>query len=44
MPYKAKPTEKLFYSIGETAKIFDVNLNNPCRFGSKKCARAKNHS
>ena len=27
MPYKAKPTEKLFYSIGETAKMFDVNVS-----------------
>ena len=25
MPYKAKPTEKIYYSIGEVAKIFDVN-------------------
>ena len=27
MPYKANPTEKLFYSIGETAKMFDVNVS-----------------
>ena len=27
MPYKAKPTEKLFFSIGETAKMFDVNVS-----------------
>ena len=27
MPYKTKPTEKLFYSIGETAKILDVNVS-----------------
>ena len=27
MPYKTKPTEKLFYSIGETAKILQVNIS-----------------
>ena len=27
MPYKAKPTEKLFYTIGETAKMFNVNVS-----------------
>ncbi|MDC0204531.1 MerR family transcriptional regulator [Flavobacteriales bacterium] len=27
MPYKSKPTEKLFYTIGETAKIFNVNVS-----------------
>ena len=27
MPYKAKPTEKLFYSIREPAKMFDVNVS-----------------
>ena len=27
MPYKSKPTEKLFYSISETAKILDVNIS-----------------
>jgi len=27
MPYKSKPTKKLFYTIGETAKIFDVNVS-----------------
>ena len=27
MPYKSKPTEKLFYTIGETAKMFDVNVS-----------------
>ena len=27
MPYKTKPTEKLFYSIGETAKILQVNVS-----------------
>lgn len=27
MPYKIKPTEKLFYSIGEVAKIFRVNVS-----------------
>jgi len=27
MPYKKKPTEKLFYKIGEVAKMFDVNVS-----------------
>jgi len=27
MPYKKKPTEKLFYKIGEVAKIFEVNVS-----------------
>ena len=27
MPYKEKPTEKLFYTIGETAKMFNVNVS-----------------
>ena len=27
MPYKEKPTEKLFYKIGEVAKIFKVNVS-----------------
>ena len=27
MPYKDKPTEKLFYTIGETAKMFNVNVS-----------------
>ena len=27
MPYKVKPPEKLFYTIGEAAKIFDVNVS-----------------
>lgn len=27
MPYKEKPIEKLYYSIGEVAKIFDVNVS-----------------
>ena len=27
MPYKEKPTEKLFYKIGEVAKIFGVNVS-----------------
>ena len=27
MPYKIKPTEKLFYSIGEVSKIFGVNVS-----------------
>ena len=35
MPYKEKPTEKLFYSIGETAKMFDVNVSL-IRFWEKK--------
>ena len=25
MPYKERPTQKLYYSIGEVAKMFDVN-------------------
>lgn len=25
MPYKERPTQKLFYSIGEVSKMFDVN-------------------
>jgi len=35
MPYKAKATEKLFYSIGETAKMFNVNVSL-IRFWEKK--------
>lgn len=27
MPYKDKPIEKLYYSIGEVAKMFDVNTS-----------------
>jgi DNA-binding transcriptional MerR regulator len=27
MPYKEKPTEKLFYKIGEVAKMFGVNVS-----------------
>jgi len=27
MPYKGKPTEKLFYKIGEVAEIFKVNVS-----------------
>ena len=27
MPYKDKPVEKLYYSIGEVADIFDVNVS-----------------
>ena len=27
MPYKSTPTEKLFYSIGEVAKLFNVNVS-----------------
>ena len=27
MPYKDKPIEKLYYSIGEVADIFDVNVS-----------------
>ena len=27
MPYKEKKVEKLYYSIGEVAKIFDVNTS-----------------
>jgi DNA-binding transcriptional MerR regulator len=27
MPYKDKPIEKLYYTIGEVAKIFDVNIS-----------------
>ncbi len=27
MPYKQKETEKLFYKIGEVAKIFEVNVS-----------------
>ena len=27
MPYKEKPTEKLYYSIGEVARMFDVNAS-----------------
>ena len=27
MPYKEKDPEKLFYSIGEVAKLFDVNTS-----------------
>ncbi len=27
MPYKEKPTEKLYYSIGEVSGMFDVNAS-----------------
>ena len=27
MPYKEKPTERLFYKIGEVAKMFEVNVS-----------------
>lgn len=27
MPYKEKPIEKLYYTIGEVAKMFDVNTS-----------------
>ena len=27
MPYKEKPTEKLFYKIGEVAEMFKVNVS-----------------
>ena len=27
MPYKGKPTEKLFYKIGEVAEMFGVNVS-----------------
>ena len=27
MPYKEKPTEKLFYKIGEVADMFAVNVS-----------------
>jgi|TARA_B110000971_G_C19982272_1_gene487937 DNA-binding transcriptional MerR regulator len=27
MPYKEKPTEKLFYKIGEVADMFNVNVS-----------------
>ena len=27
MPYKEKPTEKLFYKIGEVAEMFGVNVS-----------------
>ena len=27
MPYKDKPVEKLYYSIGEVSKMFDVNTS-----------------
>ena len=27
MPYKEKPIEKLYYSIGEVADVFDVNIS-----------------
>ena len=27
MTYKSKPIEKLFYTIGETAKMFNVNVS-----------------
>ena len=27
MPYKEKPTEKLFYKIGEVANMFSVNVS-----------------
>jgi len=27
MPYKEQPTEKLYYSMGEVSKLFDVNAS-----------------
>ncbi len=27
MPYKDKPIEKLYYSIGEVAEMFEVNVS-----------------
>lgn len=35
MPYKEKEIEKIFYSIGEVAKMFDVNTSH-IRFWSKQ--------
>ena len=35
MPYKKRNTEKLFYTIGEVAKIFNVNVSL-IRFWEKK--------
>lgn len=35
MPYKEKEIEKLYYTIGEVAKIFDVNTSH-IRFWSKQ--------
>lgn len=35
MPYKEKEIEKLYYSIGEVAKMFDVNTSH-IRFWSKQ--------
>lgn len=35
MPYKEKPIEKLFYSIGEVAKMFKVNTSH-IRFWEKE--------
>ena len=35
MPYKDKPIEKLYYSIGEVAKTFDVNIS-PLRYWEKE--------
>src|SRR5262245_29537114 len=35
MPYKEKEIEKLYYSIGEVAKMFDVNTSH-IRFWSKE--------
>src|ERR1041384_715073 len=35
MPYKEKEIEKLYYTIGEVAKMFDVNTSH-IRFWSKE--------
>src|SRR6185436_8109104 len=35
MPYKEKEIEKLYYTIGEVAKMFDVNTSH-IRFWSKQ--------
>ena len=35
MPYKEKEIEKIFYSIGEVARMFDVNTSH-IRFWSKQ--------
>jgi len=35
MPYKEREIEKIFYSIGEVAKMFDVNTSH-IRFWSKQ--------
>ncbi len=40
MPYKAKPTEKLFYSIGEAANMLNLNVSL-IRFWEKEFAILK---